>query len=218
MHALLVEILGSLWTARGREPAGLGERVMDLPSAPSGDPFEAPTAEGAEARAAEQDTGGADLSPRAEGTERGIVRRRRLAETLFLEVLDLPARQAEASSRELEHQLSEPVVDAVCAFLGHPPLCPHGKPIPRGDCCRRFNGKVRPLIVPLTEVAPGRGARIRTIASGEVQVLERLGSLGVTPGARVQVRRRRPAVVLRIGETVVALDRSLARRIYVREE
>ena len=26
-------------------------------------------------------------------------------------------------------------LDRICAFLGHPKTCPHGKPIPPGPCC-----------------------------------------------------------------------------------
>ena len=35
-----------------------------------------------------------------------------------------------------EHILSPVMTDSICGFLNHPPACPHGKPIPRGECCR----------------------------------------------------------------------------------
>ena len=86
-----------------------------------------------------------ELSPEGEKRARGIVRRHRLAEILFAQVLEVEAQEAERSACELEHTLSESVVDRVCTFLGHPPACPHSKPIPQGECCRVFTRKVEPL-------------------------------------------------------------------------
>ena len=40
--------------------------------------------------------------------------------------------ELEATACEFEHVLSPAVEESVCTFLGHPPVCPHGKPIPPG--------------------------------------------------------------------------------------
>src|SRR5215213_6758224 len=84
----------------------------------------------------------------SEGAERarGIVRRHRLAEILFGQVLEVEATDAEKSACEFEHILAERVVDRVCTFLGHPPACPHGLPMPQGSCCQVYTTKVDPLI------------------------------------------------------------------------
>ena len=66
---------------------------------------------------------------------RGIIRRHRLAEKLFFEKFDMNEQQSEANACQLEHILSQEVTDSVCAFLGHPSVCPHNKPIPKGGCC-----------------------------------------------------------------------------------
>ena len=34
-----------------------------------------------------------------------------------------------------EHILSPEATDRICSFLGHPRTCPHGSPIPAGQCC-----------------------------------------------------------------------------------
>jgi Fe2+ transport system protein FeoA len=60
--------------------------------------------------------------------------------------------------------------------------------------------------------------RISHISSPDPELLERLGSLGIVPGARCRLHKRRPAVILQVGETSVALDRSLLRQVVVREE
>jgi len=63
---------------------------------------------------------------RAEGTV--AVRRARLAEVLLARTLGhLPECGA-------ERPLAPGFEDQVCAFLDHPTLCPHGRPIPPGGC------------------------------------------------------------------------------------
>jgi putative ABC transport system ATP-binding protein len=66
---------------------------------------------------------------------RSLIRRHRLAETLFSETFQMHEKQVEEEACFFEHILSTTVTDSICAFLGHPPACPHGKAIPRGDCC-----------------------------------------------------------------------------------
>jgi putative ABC transport system ATP-binding protein len=72
-----------------------------------------------------------------QGHERAerLIRRQRLAETLFTQTFQMHEAQVEAEACYFEHILSPAVTDSICAFLGHPPACPHGKAIPRGPCC-----------------------------------------------------------------------------------
>jgi putative ABC transport system ATP-binding protein len=64
-----------------------------------------------------------------------LVRRHRLAETLFSETFQMHESVVEEEACYFEHILSPVMTDSICAFLGHPPACPHGKAIPRGACC-----------------------------------------------------------------------------------
>jgi DtxR family Mn-dependent transcriptional regulator len=117
----------------------------------------------------------------------------------------------------IEHVLDAAMTDSVCAFLGHPRACPHGKPIPSGACCRSFSQTVTPLVQPLPALAPGQSGRIVHIVAREPQRLVRLSSLGVVPGALVHHQQKGASVVLKVGETTLALDGDVAREIYVRE-
>lgn len=54
------------------------------------------------------------------------------------------------------------------------------------------------------------------IATDDSRQLEQLGGLGIFPDAVVRLLQKRPAAVIRVGETEVALDFAVARRIYVR--
>ncbi|MCZ6602867.1 MAG: hypothetical protein O6952_07670 [Planctomycetota bacterium] len=66
---------------------------------------------------------------------RALVRRHRLAEKLFLETFEVDRDQMQSSACQFEHILAADVVNHICAFLGHPETCPHGKAIPKGECC-----------------------------------------------------------------------------------
>jgi energy-coupling factor transporter ATP-binding protein EcfA2 len=64
-----------------------------------------------------------------------LVRRHRLAETLFSNTFQMHEAIVEEEACFFEHILSPVMTDSICAFLGHPEACPHGKLIPRGACC-----------------------------------------------------------------------------------
>lgn len=70
-----------------------------------------------------------------EARARNLIRRHRLAEKLFSETLGMDEQLMEAEACRFEHILSAEVTDSMCSFFGHPRTCPHGKPIPPGQCC-----------------------------------------------------------------------------------
>lgn len=153
-----------------------------------------------------------------EGAEkaRGIVRRHRLAEILFTQVLEADQQDAEQSACEFEHILAERVVDRVCTFLGHPPACPHGHPIPPGSCCAVYSKKVDPLITRLIDLPLGATGSVVFIAPKSVSRLNKLAAFGVVPGSQVRLIERKPSVVLACGQTSLAVEDEIGREIYVR--
>lgn len=159
------------------------------------------------------------LLPEGEARAEAVVRRHRLAERMLSDVLDVPLSESEAQACLMEHILSPSVTDKVCAFLGHPPTCPHGHPIPAGPCCREKRTRpVDPVVVPLKDLEPGKEGRIVFIAPKMHQRLDRLGSFGVVPGTMVSLRQKRPSLVVEIGGTTLALEKDVAGEIYVRRE
>jgi len=145
------------------------------------------------------------------------VRRNRLAETLFTTVLEVADELAvERTACVMEHVLDSAITDSICAFLGHPRFCPHGKPIPRGACCVASTRTVEPLVRPLAELPIGQEGRIVYIAARDPERLMRLSHLGVVPGAIVRLTQSRPAAILRLGETVLAVEPEIAGEIYVK--
>lgn len=68
-----------------------------------------------------------------------MVRNGRLMEVFIATELGLP--QELQVAHAVEHSLSPGFTDALCARMGHPAACPHGYPIPPGDCCPPRAGK-----------------------------------------------------------------------------
>jgi Mn-dependent DtxR family transcriptional regulator len=67
-----------------------------------------------------------------------VIRRHRLAERLFTQTLKVQnEEEIEQQACKFEHILSPEVTDKICSFLGHPDSCPHGSPIPAGECCEQ---------------------------------------------------------------------------------
>ena len=90
------------------------------------------------------------VSMTARGRQRAadIIRRHRLAERLFTDSLALDSEtEIEQQACKFEHILSPEATDKICTFLGHPKTCPHGAPIPRGQCC----GTIPQVIAPVSE-------------------------------------------------------------------
>ena len=76
------------------------------------------------------------FTAKGEARARDVIRRHRLAERLFMDVLNIHDEyEVEQSACKFEHILSPEVTDKMCTLLGHPVACPHGSPIPKGECC-----------------------------------------------------------------------------------
>ena len=156
------------------------------------------------------------LKERGEEKAREIVRRHRLTERLLHEIFEMSEEKVEEEACKLEHILSPGVTESVCTFLGHPPTCIHGKPIPRGECCAKFKKEMKPLVIPLEELGLGEEGRIVFIAPKSHQRLDRLSTLGIVPGSTLRMHQKNPSYVVQMGETTLALDRDIVRNIYVK--
>ena len=157
------------------------------------------------------------LKERGEEKAREIIRRHRLTERLLSEIFEMSEEEVEEEACKLEHILSPGVTESVCTFLGHPPTCIHGKPIPRGECCSKFKKEMKPLVIPLDDLGLGEEGRIVFIAPKSHQRLDRLSTLGIVPGSIVRMHQKNPSHVLQIGETTLALDKDIVKDIYVKK-
>jgi DtxR family Mn-dependent transcriptional regulator len=147
-----------------------------------------------------------------------IIRRHRLAERLICDALGAHVDDSEDAACEFEHVLAEGITNSICTLLGHPRYCPHGKPIPGGDCCRRALEELRPILISCDQLDVGESALIAYVcATGHARMLK-LASLGMAPGNPLKLLQKWPSYVLQCDETEIAVEEEVARNIYVRRE
>lgn len=156
------------------------------------------------------------LAAKGEAIARDIIRRERLAERLLIDVLEVPRHEMDSSACALEHILSKEVEASICTLLGHPKECPHGLPIPPGECCRKAKGELESLVVPIVKLRPGDVGKIVYVLTHKHPQLHKLMSLGIVPGVNLSVHQTSPSYVIQVEETQVALEEEIAREIYVK--
>jgi DtxR family Mn-dependent transcriptional regulator len=145
-----------------------------------------------------------------------VVRRHRLAERLLHDVLNVHDDRMNETACQFEHSLHHGVEESICALLGHPKTCPHGRPIPPGKCCSHRRMELRAAVVPLVDMKPKESGVVAYLSSRKTDVVQKLMALGVLPGIAVRVIQTFPSIVAQFGQTQVALDQSLAGDIYIR--
>lgn len=163
------------------------------------------------------DNGSIHLTEMGRKIARGLIRRQRLAERLFTDVFEMPENTVLDDACKMEHILSEELTESVCIFLGHPPTCPHGKPIPRGECCKKLKVEVTPVVTRLSEFEVGAIGKITFIVPSDPSRLSKLNSLGISAGSVIKFIQKVPSCVLQIDETTVAIDPEIAREIYLKK-
>jgi Fe2+ transport system protein FeoA len=111
-------------------------------------------------------------------------------------------------------------MSSACALV-HCPAC--GYSFPRESRIVNFFKRLlgrrsRPEargVQPLDRLGVGESARIVQLLTADPGRQVRLSGLGVVRGATVRLTQRRPATVFAVGETTVAVDRKIAREIWV---
>ncbi|MBC8204120.1 metal-dependent transcriptional regulator [bacterium] len=148
-----------------------------------------------------------------------LIRRHRLTERLMHDVLDLTEEEGVKDFVcKVEHILTSDVTDSICTLLGHPTICPHGRPIPKGRCCEINQQEIRPIITQANHLKPGESGIITFISTADHDKMDRLASMGLVPGVEIKLHQLKPAVVLIIGETVLSMDTDYASAVYVRRK
>src|SRR4051794_38837967 len=74
--------------------------------------------------------GGVRLSGKGERLALHVLRRHRLVELFLVEVLGLDWSEVDEEAEELEHAISDRVLERIDQLLKHPQVDPHGDPIP----------------------------------------------------------------------------------------
>jgi len=147
---------------------------------------------------------------------KNCVRRHRLAERLFVDVLDIKDKLVHEASCKFEHLLHKGLDENVCILLGHPKTCPHGRPIPEGECCKDAKRIPKKLIMRLSELEPSKKATISHLETQDKVMLQKIIAIGALPGTDIKLIQKFPSYVFQIGKSQFAIDKELASCIYVR--
>jgi len=133
--------------------------------------------------------GAARLTAEGERAAGLVLRRHRLLETFLVRVLELDWSEVHVEAEELEHHVSDRVLDALDRFMRHPTEDPHGHPIPD-----RSGRVARRRLAPLATLPAGARARVREVRGGDDRArLARWKRSGLVPGAQVRMLESDPA-------------------------
>ncbi|HEX9417213.1 MAG TPA: metal-dependent transcriptional regulator [Gaiellaceae bacterium] len=133
---------------------------------------------------------GVDLTPAGERVALEVVRHHRLLELYLAETLGVAVESVHAEADRLEHVLSEELEARIDQALGYPTHDPHGDPIP--DAGLKLGAER--LLRPLSALDQGEEATVLRIPDDD-ELLPQLSTLGLVPGTRVAVKKRRPLTV-----------------------
>jgi DtxR family Mn-dependent transcriptional regulator len=131
--------------------------------------------------------GEAKLTQKGLGVAVRVMRRHRLAERLLTDILGMPWDEVHVEACRLEHAISAAVEERLVAVLGDPKVCPHGHPIPPLDLSEPDR-----IGVKLAELVPGTSARVLDVIEDVPEMLRYLDSIGMRPGAEIDVTARGP--------------------------
>ena len=147
---------------------------------------------------------------------RSVVRRHRLAERLLADVLGTRDMLIHEKACKFEHLLDRGLDESICNLLGHPKICPHGKPIPPGRCCQEEQMQAQKVVAPLSQLAQGQKGKVAYVYALESDKLQKLMAMGILPGAPISLIQSFPSYVFQARQTQFAVDKEIADAIYVR--
>jgi DtxR family Mn-dependent transcriptional regulator len=120
-----------------------------------------------------------------------VLRKHRLVETFLVNVLKMDWAAVHAEAEQLEHAISDEVLDRLDALLGHPVSDPHGDPIPNRQ------GKLDSQVyATLATCVTARKLRVVRITDQSTEFLQFAEQNGLLPGTNVKVVDRNLAAGL----------------------
>ncbi|UCG39713.1 MAG: metal-dependent transcriptional regulator [bacterium] len=217
MHEVLDEILEVLWTRleEGGEESVPRDRIL-IGAEPAGDDALSLLQEKGLIRITD---GSVQLTDAGFEAARQTIRRHRLSERMFLDIFTVAEEEMEDAACRFEHMLIKPgLEEKICELLGHPRVCPHGRPVPVGECCHRAETLVDKAVAPLNNLRQGERGTIAYVHTGDSERLKKLMAMGILPGEQITLQRRYPSFVFDVGHSSYAVDEGMARAIFVRRE
>ena len=157
---------------------------------------------------------GVRLTPAGEQLALRMLRRHRLVELFLSTTLGLPWDEIHAEAENIEHAVSDRLIDRIDEYLGHPERDPHGDPIPdAGGRLRAAHGE------PLTECTNDTLFALERVLDQSPDFLRYLTDGGLAIGDTGTVVENHPSagvITLQAGDRRISLSREMAGKVLVR--
>ncbi len=131
---------------------------------------------------------GVRLSPAGTKLAALVLRRHRLVEQFLVEVMGMSWAEVHEDAEQLEHVVSDRLIERMDAMLGHPSVDPHGDPIPTADGNVESHEYHSLLTCPL-----GILVKVIRVADQNANFLRFLEEHKLKPGESIEVEARDPA-------------------------
>jgi DtxR family transcriptional regulator, Mn-dependent transcriptional regulator len=142
-----------------------------------------------------------------------VLRHHRLLEQYLAQRLGVGIDDVHHEAERLEHALSEELEALIDRELGYPTHDPHGHPIPDAEL-NVTEAPVRTLV----DLEPGETSTVQRVPDHDRQLLGYLSSLGLMPGASVELVSAAPfggPLIVIVGGAEAAISADLAATIGV---
>jgi DtxR family Mn-dependent transcriptional regulator len=142
-----------------------------------------------------------------------VLRRHRLIELFLSRTLQMNWDEVHEEAENMEHAVSDLLIDRIDASLGYPPVDPHGDPIPRAD-----GTLATQELRPLTDCPVGFAFRLARVADQSSEFLRFLSESGLpleTEGRIVANQLEAGIVTLSVGPRQTTLGRAAAEKLLV---
>jgi DtxR family Mn-dependent transcriptional regulator len=142
-----------------------------------------------------------------------VLRRHRLIELFLVRTLNLSWDEVHEEAENMEHAVSDLLIDRIDAFLGYPATDPHGDPIPKADgTVARSSGKR------LSQLPAGARFRIERVLDQSPEFLRYLTETGLkldTDGAVIETRSESGTITVEVAGQQTTLAHNVADRLLV---
>ncbi len=156
---------------------------------------------------------GFTLTPNGRDLALRMLRRHRLIELFLVQALGLGWDEVHNDAEQMEHAVSDALIERMDEYLGHPQFDPHGAAIPGVD------GKVvARRSVSIAQLEAGDDGTVIEVEDKDPDFLRFVSSLGIRIGSTVEVIGNEPyggPVRLRLGKRNIVMGTEAAARVRI---
>ena len=156
---------------------------------------------------------GVTLTPEGQRAALKVIRSHRLLEAYLVQVLGYSWDAVHEEACRLEHVISDDFEARIASALGEPSRDPHGELIPTAQLTMPGEDTL-----PLAELRPPQQALVRRVEAGAADFLRYLETLGLVPGAHLEVLAYSPFdqnIRVCVNDSEMVLGPAVTGRIYV---